>query len=178
MSVFKGRHKFNRSIRNGKRHVRIFTAGGDPAILPRKVSFHGNIQRDVLFAKKVVLCYRCKTRHMPGKNCPVITPTQKDSWMSFSERSATPSRNPNPRQLDHSAEILPYVESLQQASTPTKDVVRGDQSGEVSDSDSDSESDSESCSDSDLHNQCNSGSEHSSEKFGNSLGISIASYIF
>ena len=102
----------------------------------------------------------------------------KDSRMSFTEQSATPSRNPNPRQLDHSAEILPYVESLQQASTPTKDVVRGDQSGEVSDSDSDSESDSESCSDSDLHNQCNSGSEHSSEKFGNSLGISIASYIF
>ena len=123
MSVFKGRHKFNRSIRNGKRHVRIFPAGGDPAILPRKISFHGNIQRDVLFAEKVVLCYRCKTRHMLGKNCPVITPTQKDSRMSFTERSATPSRNPSPRQLDRSAEILPCVESLQQPSTPTKDVV-------------------------------------------------------
>ena len=36
-----------------------------------------------------------------GKNCPVITPTQKDSKMSF-----TPSQNPRPRQLDHSAEIL------------------------------------------------------------------------
>ena len=178
MSVFKGRHKFNRSIRNGKRHVRIFPAGGDPAILPRKISFHGNIQRDVLFAKKVVLCYRCKTRHMLGKNCPVITPTQKDSRMSFTERSATPSRNPSPRQLDHSAEILPCVESLQQPSTPTKDVVRGDHSGEVSDSDSDSESDSESCSDSDLHNECKSWSKHSSGKFGSSLGISITSYIF
>ena len=115
---------------------------------------------------------------MLGKNCPVITPTQKDSRMSFTERSATPSRNPSPRQLDHSAEILPCVESLQQPSTPTKDVVRGDHSGEVSDSDSDSESDSDSYSDSDLHNESNSGSEHSSEKFGNSLGISIASYIF
>ena len=113
---------------------------------------------------------------MLGKNCPVITPTQKDSRMSFTERSATSSRNPSPRQLDHSAEVLPCGESLLQPSTPTKDVVRGDHSGEVSDSDSDSESDS--YSDSDLHNESNSGSEHSSEKFGNSLGISIASYIF
>ena len=47
-------------------------------------------------------------------------------------------------------------------------VVRGDHPGEVSDSDSDS----------DLHNESNSGSLHSSEKFGNSLGISIASYMF
>ena len=139
VSVLKGRHKLNRSIRNGKIHVRTFPAGGDPVILPRKISFHGNIQRDVHFAEKVVLCYRCKTRHMLDKNCPVITPTQKDSRMSFTERSATPSRNPSPRQLDHSAEILPCVESLQQPSTPTKDVVRGDHFGEVSDSDSDSE---------------------------------------
>ena len=43
VSVFKGRHKFNRSIRNGKRHVRIFPAGEDPAILPWKMSFHDNI---------------------------------------------------------------------------------------------------------------------------------------
>ena len=143
-----------------------------------KISFHGNIQRDVLFAENVVLCYRSKTRHMLGKNCPVITPTQKDSWMPFTERGATPSRNPSPRQLDHSAEILPCVEPLQQSSTPTKDVVRGNHSGEVSDWDSDSESDSASCSDSDLHNECKSRSEHSSEKFGNSLGISITSYIF
>ena len=53
VSVFRGRRKFNRSIRNGKRHVRIFPTGGDPAILPNKISFHGNIQRDVLFAQKV-----------------------------------------------------------------------------------------------------------------------------
>ena len=71
---------------------------------------------------------------MLGKNFPVITPTQKDSRMSFTERSATPSRNPSPRQLDHSTEILLCVESLQQPSTPTKDVVRRDHSGEVSDS--------------------------------------------
>ena len=165
VSVFKGRHTFNRSIRNGKRHVRIFPMEGDPAILPRKISFHGNIQRDVLFAEKVLLCCRCKTHHMFGGNCPVITPTQKDSSMSFTERSATPSRNPSPRQLDHSAEIVPCVESLQQPPAPTKDVVRGDRSGEVSDSDSDCESGSRSCSDSDSYNESNSGSERSSEKF-------------
>ena len=56
---------------------------------------------------------------MLGENCPVITPTQKDSSTSVTERSATPSRNPSPRQLDNSAEILPYVESLQQPSAPT-----------------------------------------------------------
>ena len=72
--------------------------------------------------------------------------------MSFSERSATPSWNPSRRQLDHSAEILPCVGSLQQPSATTKDVVRGDRSEEVSDSDSDSESDSESCFDTDSHN--------------------------
>ena len=165
VSVFKGRHKFNRSIKNGKIHVRIFPAGGDPVILPRKIFFHGNIRRDFHFAEKVVLCYRCKTRHMLDKNCPVIIPSQKDSRMSFTERSATPSRNLSPRQLDHSAEIVPCVESLQLPSAPTKDVVRGDRSGEVSDSDSDSESDSESCFGSDSHNESNSGSEHSSEKF-------------
>ena len=100
---------------------------------------------------------------MLGENCPIITPTQKDSSMSFTERSATPSRNPSPRQLDHSTEILPCYESLQQPYAPTKDVVRGDRCGEVFYSDS--ESDSESCSDSDSHNESNSGSEHSLEKF-------------
>ena len=50
-SVFKGTHKFNKKIRNGKRHVKIFPAGEDPAILPRKISFHGKIQRNVLFAE-------------------------------------------------------------------------------------------------------------------------------
>ena len=165
VSIFKGRHKFDRSIRNGKRHGRIFPAVVDPAILPRKISFHGNILRDVLFAEKVVLCCRYKTRHIFGEKCPVITPTQKDSSMSFTERSATPSRNPSPRQLDHSVEIVLFVEYLQQPSALMKDVVRGDRSGDVSDSDSDSELASGSCSDSDSHNESNPGSEHSSEKF-------------
>ena len=100
-------------------------AGGIPAILPRKFSFRDNIHRYVPFAEKVVLCYRCKIRHMLGENCPVITPTQKDSSMSFTEQSATPSQNPSPAQPDHSAKILPCVESLQQPYAPTKDVIRG-----------------------------------------------------
>ena len=45
VSVFKGRHEFNRKIRNGKKQVKIFLAGGDPMILPRKISFHGSIQK-------------------------------------------------------------------------------------------------------------------------------------
>ena len=40
--------------------------------------------------EKVVLCYRCKTRHMLGMNCPVATPTPEDSGMSFSEQNGAP----------------------------------------------------------------------------------------
>ena len=43
VSVFKGRHEFNRKIRNGKRHVKIFPTRGEPSILTRKVSLHGSI---------------------------------------------------------------------------------------------------------------------------------------
>ena len=50
--VFKGRNKCNKGIRNGQRHVKIFPAGEDPAILPRKISFHGRIQRDVFSRKR------------------------------------------------------------------------------------------------------------------------------
>ena len=91
--VFKDRHRFDRKIRNGNRHVRISPAGGDPAIMPRKISFHGGVSRDVLFAEKVVLCYRCKTRHMLGENCPVASPTPEGSDMSSSEQNET-SRGP------------------------------------------------------------------------------------
>ena len=93
MTVFKGRHEFNMKIRNGKGHVKIFPAGEDPAILPRKISFHSRIQMDVLFAEKEVLCYRCKTRHMLGENCPVATPITEDSGMSLNEKSDTLGEN-------------------------------------------------------------------------------------
>ena len=78
VSVFKGRHEFNRKIRNGKKQVKIFPTGGDPMILQRKISFHGSIQKE-----KVVLRYRGKTRHM----LPETTPTPEDSGMSFNEES-------------------------------------------------------------------------------------------
>ena len=100
VSVFKGRHKFNTDIRNGKRHVKIFPAGEDPAILPRIITFHGRIQRDVLFAEKVVLCYRCKTRQMLVENCPVVSPTTKDSSMSLAEQSDIPGESTAPVRLE------------------------------------------------------------------------------
>ena len=128
VAVFKGRHKFNDKIRNGKRHVKIFPAGEDPAILPRKISFHGRIQRDVLFAEKVVLCYRCKTRHMLGENCPVATPTTEDSSLPLAEQSDTPGENVAPVQPESSVETQPSTES-QQTSSPTREEAReGDSS--------------------------------------------------
>ena len=111
VSVFKGRHKFSNGIRNGKRHVKIFPAGEDPAILPRKISFHGGIQRDVLFAEKVVLCYRCKTRHMLGENCPVVTPTTEDSSMSLAEQSDAAVESAAPVQPESSVKTQPSTES-------------------------------------------------------------------
>ena len=102
VSVFKGRHNFNRKIRNGKRHVRIFPAGGDPEILPRKITFHGGVRRDVLFAEKVVLCYRCKARHMLGENCLVVSPTPEDYDMSNIEQSEAPRDKLAPEKPDSS----------------------------------------------------------------------------
>ena len=82
--------------------------GGDPGILPGKISFHGRVRRDVLFAEKVVLCYRCKTRHMLGENCPVATPTSEDSSMSLTEQStaerSAPVQPESPIVTQHSTE--------------------------------------------------------------------------
>ena len=146
VTVFKGRHKFNRSVRNGRRHVKIFPAGGDPAILPRKITFHGRIQRDVLFAEKVVLCYRCKTRHMLGENCPVVTPAQEDSSMSVPEQSGVAVGSAALVQRESSTEIQSSTES-QQASSPTceegEEGVSSGKDGSTSGSDSDSTSESD-----------------------------------
>ena len=73
MSVFKGRHEFNRKIRKGKKQVKVFPGGGDTMILPRKLFSHGSIQKE-----KVVLRCRCKTGQMLSQSCP--------------EASSTPSR--------------------------------------------------------------------------------------
>ena len=148
VDVFKGRHKFNKSIRNGRRLVEIFPAGEDPAILPRKITFHGRIQRDILFAEKVVLCYRCKTRHMLGENCPVVTPTAEDSGMSLAEQSDAAFGGAAPAQQESSVEIQPSAESQQASSPISEGAEEGDSSGEDgsgsgSDSGSTSESDDE-----------------------------------
>ena len=146
VAVFKGRHKFNKNIRNGRRHVKIFPAGGDPGILPRKITFHGRIQRDVLFAEKVVLCYKCKTRHMLGENCPVATPAQEDSSMSLTEQSGDTVGGTAPVQQEPSVEIQPSAES-QQTSSPSNEGSEEEDSSEESGSGSDTDSDSVSDSD-------------------------------
>ena len=148
VAVFKGRHKFNTDVRNGKRHVKIFPAGEDPAILPRKITFHGRIQRDVLFAEKVVSCYRCKTRHMLGENCPVATPTTEDSSMSLVEQSDAAIEGAAPVQQESSVENQPSADSQQTPSPIQGEAVEGDSSmedgsGSGSDSGSSSESSDE-----------------------------------
>ena len=144
VSVFKGRHKFNKKIRNGKRHIKIFPAGRDPAMLPRKIIFHGGIRRDVLFAEKVVLCYRCKTRHMLGENDPVASPTPEGSDMSCTEQSETPRDSMTPEKSDPSVENQLSADSRQEPS-PIKGRTDGeDSSTDETGGDSDSGSTSES----------------------------------
>ena len=146
ISVFKGRHKFNTDVRNGKRHVKIFPAGGDPTILPRKITFHGSIQRDVLFAEKVVLCYRCKTPQMLGENCPAATPTTEDSSMSLAEQSDNTVESAAPVQPESSVKTQLSIESQQTFSPIQEGAEEGDSSMEDgSGSGSDSGSSSESC---------------------------------
>ena len=138
VSVLKVRHKFNRKIRNGKRHVRVFPAGGDPAILPRKIAFHGCVSRDVLFAEKVVLSYRCKTRHMLGENCPVVSPTSEDFDMSYTEQSETPRDNKTPEKTDSSVGNQPPAESRQESSSVEEELGEDGSSTDGTGGDSDS----------------------------------------
>ena len=138
VAVFKGSHKFNRKFRNCKKHIKIFP-GEDPAILPRKISFHSRIQRDVLFAEKVVF-------HMLGENCPVATPTTEDAGMPSNEQSDTPGENVAPVQPESSVETQPSVES-QQTSSPTWGEAREGNSSLTEEPGSDSDSGSSSKSD-------------------------------
>ena len=108
--------------------------------------------------EKVVLCDRCKTRHILGENCPVATPTPEDSGMSFTKRSDTPPSSQNPVQPDPSAEIHPCSESKKKSSALSEEMDGEIPSGKDSDSDSGSESDSDSCSDSDSRSESGPGS--------------------
>ena len=97
-----------------KRHVKVFHAGGDPAILARKIYFHDSIQRDVLFRLKLGTCL--------AGIALWLHPTPEDSGMSFIEQSGTLPRNQNPVQLDHSAEIHPFGESPQKSSALSEEM--------------------------------------------------------
>ena len=91
--VFYGTHTFNRNLRNGKRHVRIFPTGGDPRVLPRRITFLDGISRDVLYKEKIVDCYRCDTRHALGEGCPEVVGNQPNV---FPHEQRCSSRDPTP----------------------------------------------------------------------------------
>ena len=58
--VYYGTHSFNNKIRNGKRHNIMFPSGGDPEILPKKITFIDNMSRDVLHEGQVFHNSLCK----------------------------------------------------------------------------------------------------------------------
>ena len=148
----------------GKRHVKIFPAGGDPAPPSRKITFHGRIQRDVSPAEKVVPCCRPKTRHMLGENCPAAAPTTNDSSMSLAEQSDIPGESAAPAQPESSVETQISTEP-QQTPSPTQ-WEAGKESSSVDDgsgSDFDSGSSSESGDESGSEMESSSGSVAPSE---------------
>ena len=98
--VFYGTHTFNRNLRNGKRHVRIFPTGGDPRVLPRRITFLDGISRDVLYKEKIVDCYRCDTRHALGEGCPEVVGNQPSV---APHEQCSSSRNPTPTPSEHTA---------------------------------------------------------------------------
>ena len=98
--VFYGTHTFNRNLRNGKRHVRIFPSGGDPRVLPRRITFLDGISRDVLYKEKIVDCYRCDTRHALGEGCPEAVGNQPNV---APQEQRSFSRDPTPTPSEHTA---------------------------------------------------------------------------
>ena len=92
-----------------------------------------------------MLCYRCKTRHTLGENCPVVTPIAKDSSMSLAEQSDIPGESTAPVQLESSVETQPSTGSQQTPSPTQGEAGEGGSSlddGAGSDSDSGSSSES------------------------------------
>ena len=47
---------------------------GNTVMLTREIDFYNDITRDVLFAKNVVLSYKCKTRLIIYENRPIANP--------------------------------------------------------------------------------------------------------
>ena len=143
VSVFEGRHIFNKNIRNGKRRVKIFPAEGNPEMLPRQLTFHDNITKGDLFMEKVLMCYECRTRHMLDENCPAVTPTTEDLDMSTSEQYTTPQESMSPEQSEPSVKTSPSDDSRQDSSTLVEGTDGGATSRENSSLDCDSETLSE-----------------------------------
>ena len=109
-----------------------------------------------------MLCYRCKTRHMFGQNCPVATPISEDSVMSLIEQSDTPRENLVPVKPESSVEIQPFGDSQQEYSPIVEEA--GGENSEETGSDSDSGSSSESSDDNDSVLESPAGPEITSEK--------------
>ena len=107
-------------------------------ILPRKISFHGSIQ-------KVVLCYMWKIWHMLDE----ATPSPENTDMSFIEQSGTPWGNLAPVEPEFSAQICPSRKSQLNSSPLVKEAGRENSSMGGTSSDSDSGSGSESSADTD-----------------------------
>ena len=120
--MFKDRHGFNRKIRNGRRHVKIFPAGGDLILPPRKISFQGSIQKE-----KGGAMPGAKLGPMLGENCQEATspPPPEDSGLSFIEQSGTPRENLAPVEAESSVQIFPSGKS-QLNSTPLVQEAGGE----------------------------------------------------
>ena len=134
--VFYGTHKFHRNIRNGKRHIRIFPTGGDPRILPRRITFPDGISRDVLYKEKLVTCYRCNTRHTLGESCPDVV--SKETDVAFPEQHRSPSDSttslPEPTATDEASTVVDEHRQAEVESIPESLPNQSDADSEVSDS--------------------------------------------
>ena len=119
-------------------------------MLPKKITFYNDITRDIAFVEKVVLCYKCKTRHILGEICPIATPTLGNSGLPLTEQRDLPQENQLSDQSVPSGEINPSdIPRENKVAVAENSFVRVSLEGR-SDSGSGSESDSTSTSDCNL----------------------------
>ena len=112
--VFFGTHKFNRNLRNGKRH-RIFPCGGGPKTLPRKIIFSNGVSRDVLYKGKIVNCYRCNTRHGLGDDCAEVIGNESGVPLPEQNNSSRDLTLPHPVEISATNEACTVVNDHRQA---------------------------------------------------------------
>ena len=96
--------------------------GGDPPIQPRKITILDSITRDVLFAERVVLFYRCESWDMIDGNCLVASPTLEDSGTSFPDQSNTPLVNQASVESGPYVELHPSGESQEESSALSEEI--------------------------------------------------------